>query len=160
MAKALYAGSFDPITKGHLDIIERASKVFEEVYVAIMVNPKKQVIFSDVERKSMIEKCISNFSNVKVLIDYGLAVDLAEKHNIKILIRGIRAISDYEYELQQASVNMVLNSKIETAFFISKPEYSFLSSSITKELAGHNSDLSKFISSEIYEDVAKKFNNE
>ena len=157
MAKALYAGSFDPITKGHLDIIDRASKVFEEVYVAVMINPKKQVLFSDIERKNMIDKCISNYNNVKVMIDYGLAVDLAKKHNIKILIRGIRAISDYEYELQQASVNMLLNSDIETAFFISKPEYSFLSSSVTKELAAHKSDLSKFIPEIIFEDVIKKF---
>lgn len=157
MAKALYAGSFDPITKGHLDIIDRASKVFEEVYVAVMINPKKQVLFSDVERKNMIDKCISKYNNVKVMIDYGLAVDLAKKHNIKILIRGIRAISDYEYELQQASVNMLLNSDIETAFFISKPEYSFLSSSVTKELAKHNSNLSKFIPEIIFNDVIKKF---
>ena len=132
--KACYPGTFDPITKGHLDIIIRAASIFDEVVVLIMNNPRKKCVFSVEERKEMIERCI-NIPNVKVEIGEGLTVEYAKKINAKVIIRGIRAVSDYEYELQQATANLMLDEDIETLFFIAKPKYSFLSSSVVKEIA-------------------------
>ncbi|MEG0077821.1 pantetheine-phosphate adenylyltransferase [Anaerorhabdus sp.] len=156
MKIACYPGSFDPITNGHLDIIKRASKVFDEVYVTIMVNPKKKVTFDQQERKEMIEQCTKDLPNVKVVIGNGLTVDFATKLNATALIRGIRAVADYEYELQQATANMMLNENIETFFFVARPEYSFLSSSVAKEIAINGGDISKFIP----EAIKDRVNNE
>lgn len=156
MTKAMYPGSFDPITEGHLDIIERASKMFDEVYVTIMVNPKKRYTFSDVERKELIEKCIDNLDNVKVIVGEGLTVNMADKLDCTVLIRGIRAVIDYEYELQQATTNMTLNENIETVFLVARPKYSFLSSSIAKEVAQYGGNAKEFIPEKIYDDVIVK----
>lgn len=156
MSIACYPGSFDPITNGHLDIIRRASKMFDEVYVTIMVNPKKKVTFSQEERKEMIEKCVANLKNVKVVIGQGLTVDFAKQLGAVSLIRGIRAVADYEYELQQATANMMLNDEIESIFFVARPEYSFLSSSVAKEIAINGGDISKFIPSEINDFVLQE----
>ncbi len=156
MSIACYPGSFDPITNGHLDIIRRASKMFDEVYVTIMVNPKKKVTFSQEERKEMIEKCVANLKNVKVVIGQGLTVDFARQLGAVSLIRGIRAVADYEYELQQATANMMLNDEIESIFFVARPEYSFLSSSVAKEIAINGGDISKFIPSEINDFVLQE----
>ncbi|MFV0552738.1 MAG: pantetheine-phosphate adenylyltransferase [Anaerorhabdus sp.] len=156
MSIACYPGSFDPITNGHLDIIRRASKMFDEVYVTIMVNPKKKVTFSQEERKEMIEKCVANLKNVKVVIGQGLTVDFAKQLGAVSLIRGIRAVADYEYELQQATANMMLNDEIESIFFVARPEYSFLSSSVAKEIAVNGGDISKFIPSEISDFVLQE----
>ncbi|MEG0177420.1 pantetheine-phosphate adenylyltransferase [Anaerorhabdus sp.] len=156
MKIACYPGSFDPITNGHLDIIKRASKVFDEVYVTIMVNPKKKVTFSEQERKEMIESCIKDLPNVKVVIGNGLTVDFATKLNATALIRGIRAVADYEYELQQATANMMLNENIETFFFVARPEFSFLSSSVAKEIAINGGDISKFIPDAIKDRVNRE----
>ncbi len=117
MKIACYPGSFDPITNGHLDIIERSSIVFDKVVIAIMTNPKKQCTFSKEERKQMVEQCTSHLSNVEVVIGEGLTVELAKELKAQALIRGIRAVADYEYELQQATANMMLDDKIETIFF-------------------------------------------
>ncbi len=139
--KVCYPGTFDPITAGHLDIIERASNKFDEVIVLIMQNPRKKCMFTAEERKYMIEKCIRS-DNIKVEIGTGLTVEYAKKLGASAIIRGIRAVTDYEYELQQATANMKLESSIETLFLIAKPEYSFLSSSVVKEIAmnGGNTD--------------------
>ena len=158
MIRALYPGTFDPITKGHLDIIERASKVFDELYIAIMHNPRKTETFSKDERKDMVYKCVSGLDNVKIIIAEGLTVTLANKLDINVVIRGIRAVADYEYELQQAITNMMLDEKIETIFFVSKPEYSFLSSSMAKEIAHLKGELNNFIPEPIMDDVIKKYN--
>ncbi|SJZ74442.1 pantetheine-phosphate adenylyltransferase [Anaerorhabdus furcosa] len=157
MKIACYPGSFDPITNGHLDIIKRASKMFDEVIVTIMVNPKKKVTFDQQERKEMIEKCTKDLPNVKVVVGEGLTVDFATKLNATALIRGIRAVADYEYELQQATANMMLNDHIETLFFVARPEFSFLSSSVAKEIAFNGGDISKFIPEAINDYVMKKF---
>ena len=153
MAKVMYPGTFDPITKGHLDIIQRASEMYDEVYVAIMVNPRKTCTFDGEERKALIEKCVKNFPNVKVIIGDGLTVRLAKNLGCKALVRGIRAVADYEYELAQATTNMMLDSDIETVFLVAKPEYSFLSSSIAKEIAMFDGDISCLIPEAIHTEV-------
>ena len=159
MTKAIYPGTFDPITYGHLDVIERAAKIFDEVIVAIMINPRKKCSFTVQERHLMIEKCVNKFPNVKVVESDDLTVRLANELGCKILIRGIRAVADYEYELAQAASNMRLDDGIETLFLVSKPEYSFLSSSIAKEVALFDGDITKFVPREIADDILNKFKN-
>lgn len=161
--KVCYPGTFDPITKGHLDIIERASKQFDEVVVLVMSNPNKKSLFSKDERKELIENTleeVGGLQNVKVVVGDGLTVEMAKELGATALIRGIRAVSDYEYELQQATANMALDENIETIFMIAKPKYSFLSSSIVKEIAHYDGDISEFIPSCIIDDVMKKMNGE
>lgn len=156
MIKAIYPGTFDPITVGHLDVIKRASKIYDRLIVAVMENNKKNCTFSEIERKQMIEKCIKDLPNVKVVIGEGLTVDFAKKHNCNVIIRGIRAVSDYESELALATANMSLDNNIETVFMVAKPELSFLSSSIAKEIASFNGDISSYIPKPIIKDVSKK----
>ena len=149
MTVALYAGSFDPITKGHLDIIERASRQFDTLIVAIMENPEKHYFFDVDQRKKMIESCIHGLTNVTVKIGSGLTVEFAKANHATVLIRGIRAVSDYEYELQQAIANQSIDENMETFFMVSRPQYSFLSSSIAKQIAYYGGDVSKLIPGEI-----------
>ena len=160
--KACYPGTFDPITIGHLDIIERAAKKFDELDVLIMKNPRKNSSFTEEERKELIEKSISSLTckdKIHVLIGNGLTVDFAKKINAGVIIRGIRAVSDYEYELQQATANQMLNEDIETLFFIARPKYSFLSSSVVKEIALNGGDIREFVPLEVVEIVEKKLRN-
>ena len=160
--KACYQGTFDPITIGHLDIIERAAKKFDELDVLIMKNPRKNSSFTEEERKELIEKSISSLTckdKIHVLIGNGLTVDFAKKINAGVIIRGIRAVSDYEYELQQATANQMLNEDIETLFFIARPKYSFLSSSVVKEIALNGGDIREFVPLEVVETVEKKLRN-
>lgn len=156
MIKAIYPGTFDPITVGHLDVIKRASKIYDKLIVAVMENNKKNCTFSEKERKEMIEKCIKSLPNVKVVVGDGLTVDFAKKNNCNVIIRGIRAVSDYESELALATANMSLDNSIETVFMVAKPELSFLSSSIAKEIASFNGDISSYIPKPIIKDVSKK----
>ena len=160
--KACYPGTFDPITIGHLDIIERAAKKFDELDVLIMKNPRKNSSFTEEERKELIEKSISSLpckDKIHVLIGNVLTVDFAKKINAGVIIRGIRAVSDYEYELQQATANQMLNEDIETLFFIARPKYSFLSSSVVKEIALNGGDIREFVPLEVVEIVEKKLRN-
>ena len=145
MTVALYAGSFDPITKGHVDIIERAARQFDRLIVAIMENPQKHYFFDVDQRKTMIEDSIRGLTNVSVMIGSGLTVEFAKANGAGVLIRGIRAVSDYEYEMQQAIANQSLDDTIETFFLISRPQYSFLSSSIAKQIAYYGGDVSNLI---------------
>ena len=156
MIKAIYPGTFDPITCGHLDIIKRASKSFGTLYVAIMKNPNKHCTFSEEERLEMIKKCTKDIKNVKVVIGDGLTVDFAKKLGCNAIVRGIRAVTDYETELALATSNMILDDSIETYFLVSKPELSFLSSSIAKEIASFGGDIKEFIPDRIVKDVKKK----
>ena len=156
MIKAIYPGTFDPITVGHLDVIKRAAKIYDKLIVAVMENNKKNCTFSDVERKQMIEKCVKDLPNVSVVIGDGLTVEFAKKNNCKVIIRGIRAVSDYESELALATANMNLDKDIETVFMVAKPELSFLSSSIAKEIASFNGDIKTYIPKPIIKDVSKK----
>ena len=156
MRVALYPGTFDPITYGHLNIIKRASNNFDVVIVAIMENIRKVPSFSNEERKKLIEICTKQYPNVQVVIGNGLTVEFAKKNKASVIIRGIRAVADYEYELQQATTNMLLDDSIETIFYVSRPEFSFLSSSVAKEVALNGGDISKFIPEEIIDMVNEK----
>ena len=158
MKRACYPGSFDPPTYGHLDIITRASSVFDELIIAIMKNPNKRNAFTEEERVRMLQEITRDLPNVKVVVGHGLTVEFAKSIGAQVLIRGIRAVMDYEYELQQATANMLLDEKIETVFFVARRRYSFLSSSVSKEIALNNGDLSKFIPEAIIEEVEEELN--
>ena len=143
--KACYPGTFDPLTNGHMDIIERAAKIADELIVAIMVNPDKKVLFSVLERIDMIKESVSHLPNVSVVAAEGLTVDLCRKLGASVLIRGIRAVMDYEYELQQSTANMMLDDTIESIFLVATPELSFISSSVVKNLVLSGGDAEKFV---------------
>lgn len=154
--KAIYSGSFDPVTVGHMDIIERASRMFDEVIILLMRNPKKKYTFSEEDRKRMIESAIAEsgeIHNVTVVIGQGLTVDMADKLGASAIIRGIRAITDYEFELMQATANLKLNDRIETMLMIARPEYSFLSSSVVKEIAVNGGNIDNFVPASIADHV-------
>lgn len=133
--KAIYPGSFDPVTCGHLDIIERATKVFEHVIVAVALNMEKQPLFTVEERVALLKQACGHLKNVTVDCFEGLTVDYARAQGAKVIIRSLRAVSDFEYELQMALMNKRLNPEVETLFMMTSAEYSFLSSSLVKELA-------------------------
>ena len=157
--KACYPGSFDPITLGHLDVIERAAKLFDEVVVVISHNPRKKCTFSIDERIDMINRSVSQLScadRILVCINNGLTVKFAAEQNIDAIVRGIRAVSDYEYELTQATANMMLDGRIETVFLIARPEYSFLSSSAVKEIAFNDGEFRTLVPSVIDDDVRRR----
>ena len=132
---AIYPGSFDPPTNGHLDLIERGSKIFDELVVAILRNPEKDPLFSLSERRSMLEALTSEFHNVRVDTFDGLTVDYAAKKKASAVLRGIRALSDYEYELQMALMNRKLQPSLETVFMMPAEQYSYLSSRLVREVA-------------------------
>ena len=157
MKKALYPGTFDPVTNGHLDIIQRASTLVDQLEVVIMVNPNKQTSFSTEERVEMLKLATQEIPNVTVSAQTGLTVDYAHKAQANVLIRGIRAVMDYEYELQQATANMVLAPDIETIFLLTRPKYSFLSSSVVKQIALNKGDLSLFVPPTVKRYLEEKF---
>jgi len=157
MLKAIYPGSFDPVTYGHLDVIKRAASLFDALDVIVMHNPNTTSYFSIEERIAMLKKVTKDLPNVVVDTRKGLAVDAARDFGANVLIRGIRAVMDFEYELQQATANMILANDIETVFLLTKPEYSFLSSSAVKQIALNGGDLSKFVPPEIKDDILNKF---
>ena len=132
--KAVYPGSFDPITNGHLDIIERCLDIFDKILVAVLENPKKRSVFSSKERVNMIKEIFKGRENIEVKAFDGLLVDFAKKNKIKVVIRGLRAISDFEYEFQMALMNQKLNPDIETFFMVPNISYSYLSSKLVKEI--------------------------
>ena len=134
LVRAIYPGSFDPPTNGHLDLIERGSKIFEELIVAILRNSEKDPLFTLPERKEMLQEMVKHYPNVRVDSFDGLLVDYAMKKNAKAVLRGIRAISDYEYELQMALMNRKLQPQLETVFMASGETYSYLSSRLVKEI--------------------------
>jgi pantetheine-phosphate adenylyltransferase len=158
MTLAIYPGSFDPVTRGHLDIVFRSSKVFDEVIVAVSgESRRKKYWLSQTERKEHIERCVSGLSNVRVEIFEGLITDWAAKVGGSVLVRGLRAVSDFEYELQMASMNRRLNPEIETVFLTTQTKYSFLSSSSVKEIASYKGDISKFVPPQILDDLVDKY---
>ncbi len=156
MIKAIYPGTFDPITVGHLDVIKRAAGIYDHLVIAVMENRNKKCTFSKEERKELIEKCIADLDNVTVVIGEGLTVNLARELDCRIIVRGIRAVSDYESELALATANMQLNGNIETVFMVAKPELSFLSSSIAKEIASFKGDITSYIPEAIIKEVSEK----
>ena len=143
--RAMYPGSFDPITLGHLDIIKRAASMLDELYVVVMINPLKKYFFTIEERKNLIEESIKGINNVVVDHHEGLLVEYARKNNINVVIRGLRAVTDFEYELQMANANRKLCDGLETVFFMTDERYSFLSSSLVKEVAMLGGDISYWV---------------
>lgn len=147
--KVMYPGSFDPITIGHVDLIERCSRMFGHVVIAVMGNDEKSGTFNFEERLEMIHAATAHLHNVEVLVGDGLTVDFALEHDCSVLVRGIRAVMDYEYELQHATANRVLNENIETLFLVASPKYSYISSSVARTIASYNGDLRSFVSDDV-----------
>lgn len=150
---AIYPGSFDPITLGHLDIIERGSKLFDKVIVAVISNPSKTCIFSLETRVQQITECIEHLSNVTVDKFSGLTVEYAKSHQAEVLLRGLRVLSDFEKELQMAHTNKTLWSDVETVFLATAKEYSFLSSSVVKEIAQFGGPVDHLVTNNIAQDL-------
>jgi pantetheine-phosphate adenylyltransferase len=154
---AVYPGSFDPITNGHVDIINRGLRIFEKIIVAVLENPKKKPLFSTKKRVAMINSIYQNEKNVEVKAFEGLLVEFAKKNKAKIVMRGLRAISDFEYEFQMALMNKKLDSKIETFFMVPSLQYSFLSSKLVKEVCMLGGSLSGLIAPQIEKNIMEKF---
>ncbi len=150
---ALYPGSFDPITYGHLDIIERASLMFDELVVAILNNPQKQPTFDAVQRQQQIELAIAHLTNTRVTHFPGLTVDCARQHKAQVIIRGLRVLSDFEHELQMAHTNKTLAAEIETIFLATSNEYSFLSSSAVREIARLGGPIAHLVPTHVITDL-------
>ena len=142
---AIYPGSFDPPTNGHLDLVERGSKIFDELVVAILRNPEKSPLFSVGERRKMLEELTGEFKNVRVDVFDGLTVAYAARVKASAVLRGIRALSDYEYELQMALMNRKLRPELETVFMMPAEKYSYLSSRLVREVARLGGDVSKLV---------------
>ncbi len=149
MKKAVYPGTFDPVTYGHLDVIERGSKIFDELVVAVGHNPNKKPIFTVEERMDMLSKNTSEIQNTRVDCFEGMLTDYMEKMQTNIILRGIRTLSDFEYEFQRALTNRVLKTDIETVFIMTSQEYSFLNSTLIKEAVSLGGDISSFVPSDV-----------
>lgn len=158
---AVYPGTFDPITNGHIDILLRSLKIFDHIVVGIGSNPKKASLFSLEERNSMIQEAIREIPNVSPNVSIeafdGLLVDFAKRHHASVIIRGLRAVSDFEYEFQMALMNRKLDSDIETIFLMPSEEYSYLTSSIVKEVGSFGGDISSLVPKHVHDMLKKKF---
>lgn len=157
MATAIYPGSFDPVTLGHYDIIERASKIFDHVIVGVLKNSAKSPLFSEEERVNMIKYVVRNLPNVEVKAFDGLLVEFARMEHANVIVRGLRAVTDFEYELQMAQMNRVIAPEIDTVFLTTNLKYAYLSSSMAKEVAMYDGKLSDFLDPEIIKKVRAKF---
>lgn len=151
MKIAIYPGSFDPITKGHLDILKTGAEIFDKVIIAVARNSEKKGFLTIDERLNLIEESVKDLENVEVDSFKGLTIEYAKKQNAKVLIRGLRAVSDFEYELQLSQANSALSSEIKTVFLTTKPKYNFISSSTIKEIYLNNGDISKFVPEPVFE---------
>ena len=156
MKLAICPGSFDPVTIGHLDIIGRARKIFDHVIVAVMVNPEKHTMFTTEERIALIQKCTKDMEDVEVVSFDGLLADYAKMRGATAIVKGVRAMSDFEYEFQQALTNRKLNPELETVFMITRAENMFLSSSIVKQIASFGGDVSNFVPACILDDIKER----
>ena len=160
MKTAIYPGSFDPITKGHLDVLKRACNIFDEVIIAVLNNYSKEPFLSIETRIKLIKEAVCDIDNVKVDSFDGLTIDYANKIGAQIIIRGLRAVSDFEYEMQLSQTNQALDSKIHTVFLITKPKYNFISSSSVKEISKLKGDISKFVPENVVKYLNSQNNNE
>lgn len=156
--KAIFAGSFDPITNGHLDIIERASKLFSELKIGLLINPNKKCLFTVDERVDLIKRSISHLDNVEVIFFEGLLVDFCRKNDISVLVRGVRSSADVDYELQMAHMNKELDDSLETVILPTNTRYSFISSSLIKEVLTFNANIENLVPSCVLEELKKKNN--
>ena len=156
MRRALYPGSFDPVTLGHLDIIKRAAGLVDELIVGVLNNNAKMPLFSVEERVKMLEEVTKDIPNVKIMPFAGLLVDFARQTGARVVVRGLRAITDFEYELQMSQMNHKLEAEVETVFFTTSLEYSYLSSSTVKEVAAFGGDISQFVPETVVEKINDK----
>jgi len=157
---AIYPGSFDPLTNGHLDLIERGSKIFDELIVAVLRNPEKEALFSLEERRAMLKEMTAGFDNVRVDAFDGLLVDYAVRQKASAVLRGIRAISDYEYELQMAMMNRKLEPRLETVFMMPAETYSYLSSRLVREIAKLGGSVQGLVPPPVEERLRRKINGD
>ncbi len=157
MGIAVYPGSFDPVTNGHLDIIKRAARISDRLIVAVLINSAKKPFFTTEERVEMLRECCAQFKNVEVESFDGLTVDFAKSHHAQVLIRGLRAVSDFETELQLAQVNHALMPGIETVFLTTGLRWGYLSSTVVKEAARYGSDISRFVPHNVELAVERRF---
>lgn len=158
MKKAIYPGSFDPLTLGHVDMIERSARIVDELVVGVLNNSAKNSLFSLEERVSMIKEMISPLPNVTVASFDGLLVDYMKEINATIIVRGLRAVTDFEYELQIAQTNHVENPEVETVFLTTSLQFSYLSSSVVREFASYGGDISKFVPAQFIDRIYAKYN--
>ena len=156
MRIGIYPGSFDPVTLGHLDIIERASRMVDKLVIGVLVNGAKSPMFTTDERVELIKKVTKDMPNVVVEANDGLLVDFAEAKGAGVIIRGLRAVTDFEYELQIAQTNHKLNPNVDTVFLTPSVEYSYVSSSIVREIASYGGDISQFVPECIVDEIYKK----
>ena len=157
MKKAIYPGSFDPVTFGHLDIIKRSSRLFDEIVVAVLNNSAKNSLFSIDERVKMIQDLTKDYGNVEVRAFDGLTVNLARECGANVIVRGLRAVTDFEYELQLAQTNKVIAPDIDTIFLTTNLKYSYLSSSMVKEIASYGGDIHSFVPDEVEVKTKQKY---
>lgn len=159
---ALFPGSFDPITNGHLDLLERAAKLFEKVIITVAVNNRKESVFTGPERVALIKECIKDKSwenSIEIEQFTGLLIDYAKKKNVNVLLRGVRQISDFEYEFRMALTNRRLSPEIDTLFLMPDEQLTFISASIVKEVAYWGGDLSSFVPAAVARALHEKFKN-
>ena len=159
MKRAIYPGSFDPVTFGHLDIIERSAKIFDEVIIGVLNNSATNALFTVEERVAKIEDLVRQYPNVTVDSFDGLLVDYAKKKEAAVIIRGLRAVTDFEYEIQIAQTNKVEYPELETIFLTTGLHYSYLSSTIVREFASYGGDISRFVPAEIIPLIQAKYNS-
>ena len=157
MTKAIYPGSFDPVTLGHVDIIRRSTEIVDELIVAVLTNSAKNPLFSVEERVNMIKEITADIPKVKVESFSGLLVDFAKENDANIIVRGLRAVTDFEYELQISQMNRTIYPKVDTMFLTTSLEYAYLSSTIVKEVASYGGDISHFVPEYIIDRIYKKF---
>jgi len=154
---SIYPGTFDPVTNGHLDVIQRAADLFDKVIVTIALNPSKTPLFTVEERKQMLVTELASLKNAEVDTFSGLLVDYASQKNANVIVRGLRAISDFEYEFQMSLTNRKLNPSVNTVFMMPSEKYSFLNSSLVRELASFNADIKDFVPENVYKKLKEKF---
>lgn len=159
MAIAVYPGSFDPMTYGHLDIIRRAAPLTDQLVVGVLINRKKQPLFTTEERVEFLRKATEDLPNVSIMAFDGLAIDFADQCNAAYIIRGVRFISDFDNELSMAQTNSRLNDKVDTIFFPADPEYANVSSSVVKEIAAYGGNVSQFVPPFVGEKLQEKVRN-
>lgn len=159
MKKALYPGTFDPITNGHLDLIERALALFDDLIIAVAENPQKKPLFSLTERKELLKKALSAFQRVEIIGFEGLTAQLAKEKGVTAIVRGLRAVSDFEYEFQIALMNRRLAPQVETVFLMPSEKYTYLSSTVIKDVFSHGGDVSGLVPQAVLEALKSKFGN-